>query len=369
MTGAQALAALRAIGGSATRRPMRVVTTIPQQDLRRVPEAARAAEAAGYDGVMTLENRHDPFLPLGVAATATERVSLLTGVAIAFPRSPMVVANAGWDLQVASRGRFVLGLGSQVRGHNERRFSVPWSPPAPRIREYVQALRAIWRCWKTGEPLAFEGEHYRFSLMPPNFVPEPMDAPVPPITIGAVGPAMLKVAGEVCDGVRLHPFCTRRYLEQAVLPGLSVGLEKAGRARKHFEISGGGFIATGPDQATVDAMVQWVRQRVAFYGSTPAYRPVLACHGLEALGERLQGMAKRGEWQDMPAIVPEDVLELFAAIGTHDEIVGKIATRFGGVADTIFASVSYEMPADLPPEIIAAIQSLPADFGGYAPGP
>ena len=174
-----------------------------------------------------MENQHDPFLPLAIAATATERVELLTGIAIAFARSPMSAANIGWDLQVASRGRFVMGIGSQVKGHNQRRFSVPWSAPAPRMREYVEALRAIWRCWKYGEKLDYQGEHYTFTLMTPNFVPEHADYPLPPITMAGVGPAMLRVAGEVCDGVRLHPFCTRKYMETVVVKRLGEGWPKA----------------------------------------------------------------------------------------------------------------------------------------------
>jgi probable F420-dependent oxidoreductase len=344
---------------------MHIVTTIPQHDLTTVPDAARAAEAAGYDGLMTLENRHDPFLPLGVAATATTRVTLLTGLAIAFPRSPMVVANLGWDLQAASRGRFVLGLGSQVRGHIERRFSVPWSPPAPRMREYISALRAIWRSWKTGEQLSFDGAHYKFSLMTPQFVPEPMAASAPAITIGAVGPVMLRLAGELCDGVRLHPFCTRKYLEDVVQPNLEAGLERANRPRSRFEISGGGFIATGADQAAVDKMLRWVRQRVAFYGATRAYWPVLECHGLIELGHQLYDMAKNGRWSEMPDAVPENVLELFAAAGTHSEIVEKIRVRFGGFSDTILASLAYDMPPDLTPEVIAGIKRIPTAFMGY----
>ncbi|MCG8691673.1 MAG: TIGR03617 family F420-dependent LLM class oxidoreductase, partial [Minwuiales bacterium] len=266
---------------------MRVLTTVPQADLTEVPDAARQVEADGYDAIVTMENRHDPFLPLAVAATATERVELVTGIAIAFARSPMSVANMSWDLQGASRGRFVLGLGSQVKGHNVRRFSVPWSPPAPRMREYIEALRAIWRCWKTGEKLDYQGEHYQFTLMTPNFTPEPIEAPMPAVTIGAVGPAMMKVAAEVCDGVRLHPFCTRRYMEEMVVPKLEQGLAKTGRSRENFEITGGGFIATGPDDEAVDEMVEWVRMRIGFYGSTPAYFPVLELHGLEDLGHKL----------------------------------------------------------------------------------
>ena len=345
---------------------MRVLTTVPQADLTEVPDAARRVEADGYDAIVTMENRHDPFLPLAVAATATERVELVTGIAIAFARSPMSVANMSWDLQGASRGRFVLGLGSQVKGHNVRRFSVPWSPPAPRMREYIEGLRAIWRCWKTGEKLDYRGEHYQFTLMTPNFTPEPIEAPMPAVTIGAVGPAMMKVAAEVCDGVRLHPFCTRRYMEEMVVPKLEQGLAKTGRSREQFEITGGGFIATGPDDEAVDKMVEWVRMRIGFYGSTPAYFPVLELHGLEDLGHKLNRMSKEGQWEQMTAEIPDDVVRMFAAIGKHDEIAAEIERHFGGVSDAIFASVATTMPADYPAGLIQDIQRIETRFSGYS---
>jgi probable F420-dependent oxidoreductase len=344
---------------------MKIFTTLPQDDLKKVPAAAAAAEAAGFDGLMGMENRHDPFLPLGVAATATRRISLLTGLAIAFPRSPMVMANLGWDLQSASGGRFVLGLGTQVRGHNERRFSVPWSAPGPRMREYIAALRAIWRCWQHGEKLQFEGTHYNFSLMTPAFVPEPMAAPPPAITIGAVGPAMLRVAAEVCDGVRLHPFCTRRYQENVVLPLMRAGLEKSGRARSAFEITGGGFIATGSDDAAVAERLAWVRERVAFYGSTRAYWPVLAAHGLEDLGHKLHALVKDGKWQEMAGQISDDVLALFAVWGRHDEIAAEVARRFNGLSDAVYASTAPHLPSDMPPGLIADIQRIPTEFDGF----
>jgi len=344
---------------------MRVFTTIPQDNLQKVPDAVRRIEADGYDGVTTLENRHNPFLPLAVAATSSTRLQLNTGIAIAFARSPMTVANIGWDLQAASGGRFVLGLGSQVKGHNERRFSVPWSAPAPRMREYVQALRAIWRCWKDGEPLAFEGRHYRFTLMTPNFVPEAMAAPPPPVTIAAVGPAMLKVAGEVGDGVRLHVFCTRRYIENVVLPGLQEALAAGGRDRTRFEVNGGGFIATGADDAAVAEMVDWVRYRIAFYGSTRAYWPVLEQHDLEDLGLKLNQMARDGAWDKMAAEVSDDVVRLFAAVGRHDEIAAAVEARFAGVSDAISASASAEIPGGLPADVIADIRRIPTAFAGY----
>ena len=345
---------------------MKVFTTVPQDDLNRIADAARAAEAAGYDGLVTMENQHDPFLPLAVAATATERVELLTGIAIAFARSPMSAANMGWDLQVASRGRFVMGVGSQVKGHNVRRFSVPWSPPAPRMREYVESLRAIWRCWKHGEKLDYRGEHYAFTLMTPNFVPEHADYPLPAITMAGVGPAMLRVAGEVCDGVRLHPFCTRDYMEKVVVKRLEEGWAKTARNRASFEITGGSFIATGADDAAVAEMVEWVRKRVGFYGSTRVYWPVLAAHGLEDLGQELFQMSINGEWDKMAPAISDDVVELFAAIGRYDEIAGHIEARFGGISDAISASAATAIQPDLPADLIQDLQRIPGQFQGFS---
>jgi probable F420-dependent oxidoreductase len=344
---------------------MRVFTTLPQEDLRKVAAAARAIEADGYDGVASMENKHDPFLALAVAAIATERIELHTSVAIAFARSPMAVANVGWDLAGATGGRFVVGLGSQVRAHNERRFSVPWTPPAPRMREYVQALRAIWRCWMTGERLNYEGRHYRFTLMTPGFTPERIDAPPPAVMIAAVGPAMLKVAAEECDGVKLHGFCTRHYLDQAIMPRLVEGFAKAGRNRENFEISGGGFLATGPDDASVARAFEWARERVAFYGSTPAYLPVLALHGLEDLGHKLHAMTREGKWGEMAREVPDDVVHLFAATGRYDQIVAAITERFGGLTDALNARINTALPGGLPTDLIQDIRRIPHAFRGF----
>ena len=344
---------------------MRVFTTLPQEDLRKAAPAARTIEAEGYDGVASMENRHDPFLALAIAGAVTERIELHTSVAIAFARSPMAVANVGWDLAGATGGRFVIGLGSQVRAHNERRFSVPWTPPAPRMREYVQALRAIWRCWKTGERLGYEGQHYRFTLMTPAFTPEPIAAPPPPVTIAAVGPAMLKVAAEECDGVKLHGFCTRKYLEDAVMPRLAEGLAKTGHKRENFEISGGGFLATGPDDATVARAFEWARERVAFYGSTQAYWPVLALHGLEELGHKLNAMTRQGRWTEMAREVADDVVHLFAAVGRYDQIVKAIEQRFGGLTDALNARANTALPGHLPRELIQDILRVPHAFAGF----
>lgn len=343
---------------------MRVFGTVPQEDLRRVAAAARSLEAEGYDGIVAMENKHDPFLALAVSGAASDRIELHTAVAIAFARTPMASAEVGWDLAGATGGRFVLGLGSQVRAHNERRFSVPWSPPAPRMREYVQVLRAIWRCWKTGEKPAYEGEHYRFTLMTPNFAPEPIAAPVPPVTIAAVGPAMLTVAAEECDGVKLHGFCTRKYLTDAIMPRIAAGLAKSGRPRERYEISGGGFLATGPDEETVGSRFEWVRQRVAFYGSTPAYYPVLAVHGLEDLGLKLNALVRQGKWAELAKEVPDEVVRLFAAVGRHDEIVDAIAERFGGLVDAL--TLRGDGVGEVPPGLVQDIRRIPHTFRGFA---
>lgn len=345
---------------------MRIATTVPQDDLRKVKAAARSVEADGYTIITTMENKHDPFLPLAIAAVETERVELATAIAISFSRSPMAVANASWDLNEASRGRFVLGLGPQVKAHNERRFSVPWSPPAPRMREYIQALKAIWRCWRFGDKLAFEGEHYRFTLMPPYFVPESLGLRIPPVTMAAVGPAMLRVAGEVADGVRLHPFCTRKYIDDVVLSEVGAGLARTGRTRATFEITGGGFLATGPTDADVHKAREWVRGRVGFYGSTPAYYPVLAVHGLQDLGLKLNRLTREGAWDKLAAEVNDDVLDLFAASGRHDQIKAVIGERFAATSDAIGVNANPAVSAALPPDLIRELVAMPTPFTGFA---
>ena len=324
---------------------MKITTSLPVADLQTVGGTAKELEAAGFDGVSTQESAHDPFMPLAVAATTTATLELKTSVAIAFARSPMVAANLGWDLQAASHGRFTLGLGSQVKGHNVRRFSVHWSAPAPRLREYVQAIRAIWRCWQHGERLDYQGEHYQFSLMTPNFSPQPLSCALPPIHISAVGPAMMKLAGEECDGVMLHPFCSKLYLQQSVIPRLEKALADSGRKRENFEISGGGFVATGVDDEAVANMFEWVRMRIGFYGSTPAYWPVLETHGLEDLGHKLNALSKQGEWDAMTAQIPDDLVYKFAAVGRFDEIANKIDQRYGGISDAIAGTT--DMPKGL----------------------
>ncbi len=344
---------------------MKITTGIPLDDLNQVAEATRRVEAQGYDGISTQENRQDPFLPLAIAATQSTRMELSTGIAISFARSPMVYANLGWDLQRASKGRFVLGLGTQVKGHNERRFSVPWTAPAPRMRELVAAIKATWAHWKYGSPLNFNGEHYRITLMPPNFVPEPCPSRPPPITIAAVGPGMMKVAAQVCDGVRLHPFSTRKYLQDVALPRLQQFIGDGVGHRKHFQISGGGFVATGATNEAVAKAFEWVRMRVGFYGSTRAYWPVFAVHGLEDLGEKLNHMSKTNQWEQMTREVSDDVVHLFAAVGRHDELTNAISERFEGITDTLSLGTPVDEPGGLPPDLITDLQKIPSAFESF----
>ncbi|MBL24984.1 MAG: LLM class F420-dependent oxidoreductase [Rhodospirillaceae bacterium] len=344
---------------------MRVYTVLPQDDLNHAASAAAEAEAAGFDGLVSMENQHAPFLPHAAAIPATENIKLMTGIAIAFARSPMVVAEECYDLQHSSGGRFILGLGSQVRAHNIRRFSVPWSAPVPRMREYIQALRAIWNCFEKDERLNYEGEHYQFTLMTPNFKPPASGQPMVPVTIAAVGPAMLRLAGEACDGVRLHPFCTRKYLDEVVMKELATGMERTGRKRENFEIVGGGYVVTGPDEETVAKNLEWVRYRVAFYGSTPNYFPVWEVHGLEDLGKKLHQMSREKLWDEMPNEIDDDVVRLFAAVGTFDNIANEIETRFGGASDSVSSGIRETDDPGMPSDLIKDIQKIDSVFTNY----
>ena len=344
---------------------MKVNAQLPLDDWAKVQPAARAAELAGFDGVSASELAHDVFAPLTLATMATERVQLMTAIAVAFPRSPMIVANQAWDLQANSGGRFHLGLGSQVKGHNVRRFSVPWSAPVPRLREFIQALRAIWTCWETGQPLNFEGEHYRFTLMTPEFSPAPIGLAMVPVSIAAVGPDMLRMAGRVCDGARLHGFCTRRYIEEVCLARITEGLQQSGRDRANFEISGGGFFAMGADEDAVRERMDWVRYRVAFYGSTRTYWPVFERHDLVDLGAKLHRHSVDGSWDKMAAEVTDDVVRLFAAVGTYDTIAAAIEERYGNAVDAIALDFPAGTDADLIAELVQDIRKIPARFEGF----
>ncbi len=344
---------------------MRVSMGLPVEDWRACAAFARQAEEDGADAITSSELRHDPFTPLAFAALATTHAQLATSVAIAFPRSPMIVANQAWDLHRHSAGRFVIGLGSQVRAHNERRFSVPWVAPAARMGEYIEAVRAIFRCWEFGEKLDYRGKHYSFTLMTPEFTPPRVGLPLPPVALAAVGPLMTRTAARLADSVRLHSFATRAYLEQVVMPQLEAELAAAGKPREAFEITGGGFVATGPDEAAVREAAETIRYRIAFYGSTPAYRGVFDIHGLADLGVRLNQMSREGKWGEMAAQISDEVLDLFTARAPYDGIAEAIAARFGGLVDT----VSLDFLPDDPPAtrlwVIEAVRRIPHRFQGF----
>lgn len=309
-------------------------------------EAARRVEAAGFDGFVSPEIAHDPFLPLVLAADATERVDLLTGIAVAFARNPMSTAVIANDLHRFSGGRFILGLGSQIKPHITKRFSMPWSDPAVRMREYVLAMRAIWRSWEEGEPLAFRGEYYRHTLMTPMFDQGPTGVGSPRVFVAAVGPAMTRVAGEVGDGLLAHGFTTASYLREVTLANLEAGLARAGRRRADVEVSVPVMTAVGRDDAEIAARLPALRRQLAFYGSTPAYRPVLEHHGWGAVGDELNRLSKRGEWVAMGDVVDDSMLREFAVVGDPESVGREIRSRFDGLVDRVQTGLTDE-PLDL----------------------
>ena len=316
----------------ASARRLKVDGGIPNQ-LARVAEAARALEQDGYDGGWTAETSHDPFLPLLLAAEHTSRLELGTNIAVAFARNPMIVANIGWDLQTYSKGRFILGLGTQIQPHVEKRFSMPWSHPAPRMREFVAALQAIWSAWQDGTKLRFEGDFYTHKIMTPMFTPEPLAHPVPKVFIAAVGPAMTEMCGEIADGHLGHPFVSRRYLDEVTMPALERGIQRGGRDRSAFELSAEVMVATGENDAELKSATEAVRKQIAFYGSTPAYRKVLELHGWGDLQTELHRLSLEGEWDAMGSLIDDDMLNAFAVVGPVDTVADALRSRCEGAVD------------------------------------
>ena len=306
---------------------------------------ARELEAAGYSGAWTAETAHDPFFPLLLGAEHTESLELGTSIAVAFARNPMTLANIGWDLQAYSRGRFILGLGSQIKPHITKRFSMEWSHPAPRMREMILAIRAIWDTWENGTPLAFRGDFYTHTLMTPFFTPERAELAgfgVPKIFLAGVGELMTEVAGEVCDGFICHGFTTERYLREVTIPALARGRAKAGKTMEGFEIIGPSFIVTGSDEQQMEAAAKGTRQQIAFYGSTPAYRGVLDLHGWGDLQDELNTLSKRGEWEAMGDLITPEVLEAFAVVGTPETVAPELHKRYGDVIQRISFYAPYK---------------------------
>ena len=305
------------------------------QELAGIGDRARMMEQDGYSGLLSAETSHDPFLPLALAAQHTERIELMTAIAVGFARNPMVLAHTAWDLQALSQGRFLLGLGSQIQAHITKRFSMPWSRPAARMEEMITAIRAIWEAWQTGERLNFRGEFYRHTLMTPMFSPGPIDVAPPPILISAVGPLMTKVAGRAADGLVCHAFQTAEYLRDVTMPNVQAGLAEAGRDRSDFEISMPVFVVSGFREEEVAAQAARTRQQIAFYGSTPAYRGVLEHHGWGDAQTELNRLSKRGQWVEMGNVIDDDMLGAFAIVAEPHEVPGRIAERFGGTLDRL----------------------------------
>ena len=324
---------------------MKVDAGLPM-DLSQVPAQAQRIEALGYDGAFTPETGHDPFLPHVLAAEHTERITLGTAVAIAFPRSPMAVAQMAWDLQKFSKGRFVLGLGTQVKGHIVRRYGMDWHPPGPRLREYVLMLKAIWDSWQNGTRPSFEGKYYRYTLMTPFFSPGPIEHPHIPIHISAINPYNCRLVGELCDGIKLHGFNTMKYLKEVILPNIEEGAKKAGRDPKEIEICGLGFVITGKDEEEIERAKAPVRQQLAFYASTRTYKPVLDIHGWGDLCLELNALSLQGKWQEMATMITDEILEEFAVIGTYDEIVDKIKEKCEGLIHRVTFSIPVRTPED-----------------------
>ncbi len=314
--------------------------------LAAIGAAAKAQEEYGYDGLWSAETSHDPFFPLLIAAEHTERIELGTGIAVAFARSPMTLAGTAWDLQGYSGGRCILGLGSQIKAHIEKRFSMPWSHPAARMRELVLAIRAIWANWQDGTPLKFEGEFYRHTLMTPFFNPGPVEAGPPKVFLAAVGERMTEVAGEVCDGIILHGFTTERYVREVTLPALARGWEKGGRTRADFQLSGPLFVVTGADDEQMAKARAGTKQQIAFYGSTPAYRGVLELHGWGDLQPELNALSKQGKWVEMGDLVDDEILETFAVVGEPEAIAAELSARYGDIVDRLSFYAPYQSDPD-----------------------
>jgi probable F420-dependent oxidoreductase len=330
-------------------------------NLHDVPAQAKDVEAAGYSGAWVAEMAHDPFLPLVLAAEHTEDLEIGTSIAVAFSRSPMTLANTAWDLQAYSKGRFILGLGSQIKPHIEKRFSMEWSKPAARMREFALAMQAIWNTWLTGEKLDFRGEFYRHTLMTPMFSPDKreLDGFGPPkMFLAGVGPLMTEVAGEAFDGFICHGFTTEKYLREVTIPALIRGREKAGKTMEGFEIVGPSFVVTGNNDEEIEKAAIATRKQIAFYGSTPAYRPVLDMHGWGGLQDELNTLSKQGEWDKMGTLIDDEILNTFAVVGEPETIASELGSRYGDVIQRLSFYAPYASDPDRWSKVMSDLRSV-----------
>ena len=329
-------------------------------NLHNAGAQAKELEAAGYAGAWTAETNHDPFFPLLLAAEHTETLEIGTSIAVAFARNPMTLANIGWDLQAYSKGRFVLGLGSQIKPHITKRFSQEWSHPAPRMRELVLAIRAIWDTWENGTPLAFRGDFYTHTLMTPFFTPDRADLEgfgVPKVFLAGVGEMMTEVAGEVCDGFICHGFTTERYLREVTVPAVARGRAKAGKTMDGFEIVGPSFVVTGATDEEMDAAIAGTRQQIAFYGSTPAYRNVLEIHGWGGMQDELNALSKQGKWVEMGGLITDEVLNTFAVVGPPEGVAPELHRRYGDVIQRLSFYAPYKTDPERWAGVLAALRA------------
>ena len=337
---------------------MKLDTGLATAPLSNVGAAASAAEAVGFDALWTSETSHDPFLPLVLAAQHTSRVKLGTSIAVAFPRSPMVLAQIAWDLQAHSKGRFILGLGTQIKAHNERRFGVKWQSPGPRLREMIQMIHAIWDSWQNGTRPQFQGDFYNYSLMTPFFNPGPIEYERPKIYIAGVNEYMCRLAGELCDGFHVHPLHSIKYLDEVIRPNLQKGLQKSGRTPSQVALASAVFVVTGKDADAIEKMKRRVKQQIAFYASTPAYAPVLALHGWSETGRRLTERSKRGDWAGMTEEISDEMLDVYAVVAKEDEVIDRVKRKYTGYLDRL----TFYFPASLGDE--ARTRAIVRAFNG-----
>jgi probable F420-dependent oxidoreductase len=330
---------------------MKFDVTIFPTDLNAAADIARQVEAHGFDGLWTSETAHNPFLPLTHAAAVTKRINLGTAVAIAFPRSPMVTAQIAWDLAEQSSGRFILGLGTQVKTHIVRRFSTEWGAPVPRLREYIESIRAIWASFQSSAPLKYSGEHYKFSLLTPFFSPGAIKDPEIPIYIAGVNEGLCRLAGELCQGFHAHSFHTVRYLKELVIPNIERGATKAGRSRADCQISCAAFVVTGQNDEEMKNNSVFVRSQIAFYASTPSYSPVMEMHGWLDLHNKLNAMSREGRWFEMGELISDDMLREFAVIAPVDELAHAVKERYEGLLDRVGYYFPF-MPDEADKEIV-----------------
>ncbi|MCC7451797.1 MAG: TIGR03617 family F420-dependent LLM class oxidoreductase [Anaerolineae bacterium] len=322
---------------------MKFDAAIAPNSLKQVSDLAQRIEALGFDGLWCSETAHNPFLPMTLAASVTERITVGTSVAIAFPRSPMVTAQIAWDLAEQSGGRFILGLGTQIKPHIVRRFSTVWDSPGPRLREYILSLRAIWETFQHNKPLRFKGEYYNFTLMTPFFTPGPIPTPDVPIYIAGVNPYLCRLAGELCQGFHVHPLHTARYLREAIIPNIVQGAASAGRTRADVQLTCAIFVVTGENEQAIENAKGPIKSQIAFYASTPSYESVLELHGWTDVAQALNNLSRQGRWAEMGDLITDEMLNEFAVVAPHDQLARRVRERYVGLLDR----VSYYFPFEL----------------------